>query len=783
MIRQGSYQGKGIIMTKIQTLKGLLFATMAWPFVSMPAYAQSATETVEADPAEIVVTANRRLENIVDVPLAVTAISGDVLNRKGLTQIENFVSQVPGFSIENQGRVGVRLILRGQNTGGAVGGATVASMIDDVILTSGSALSRGALVTPNLDLYDVERVEVLRGPQGTLYGANALGGLLKYVSRKPDLDTFGVKSELGIDSVRYGETGYAAKAAVNVPIASGVAALRVSGFANDVAGYVDNPLLGLSDVNGGKLYGGRAILLVKPSEALSLRLTAAFQKDRYGSEGITQIVGAPVNSNTETSASFRLFGNHPVENLQFAGNTRGSFEYYNGLVDYDFGAVQFISSTSYVKGARRFFVDASNGPAAPGLTLAAALGGLFSEPIVAIVDQENSFTKFNQELRLSSESDALRWQIGAFYSNEDIVFDQGFLTRAVADTSRSVTVLPFIPGLGGLGLGDSLTVADYEELSGFAEATFSFGERFELSVGGRYSNIKQTVDFSTGAGLFTGPVDSAIPTNKSSENKFTFSIAPRFELTEDISAYARVASGFRPGGPITLAGAGTLFPASFKPDSTVNYELGLKGSTANRLLTFDVAAFYIDWKDIQIVSAFVNPNSGQSFFLTGNAGKARSQGIEWAFGLRPVSGLEIGWTGAITDATLRSDAPGLGGSKGDFLPYVPRVTNAVNIDYSMPLSDGLTASFGGTWNHTGARNSEFSTSPALSGNVRLPSYDSFDLRAGLAFDRFRIDALVRNVTDVRGLILYRSTAGFNATTGSGVISQPRTFSIRLSSDF
>jgi outer membrane receptor protein involved in Fe transport len=748
-----------------------------------PAVAQTAAETSEGGPAEIVVTANRRLENIVDVPLAVTAINGDDLNRKGLTQIESFVSQVPGFSIENQGRIGIRLVLRGQNTGGAVGGATVASMIDDVILTSGSALSRGALVTPNLDLFDVERIEVLRGPQGTLYGANALGGLLKYVSKKPDLDAFGVKSELGADAVRYGETGFSAKAAVNVPLASGAAALRVSGFANDVAGYVDNPLLGLSDVNGGKLYGGRAILRVEPNDALSLRLTAAFQKDRYGSEGITQIVGAPVNSNTETSASFKLFGNRPVENLQFAGNTHGSFEYYNGLVDYDFGGVQLLSSTSYVKGARQFFVDASNAPAAPGLTLATALGGLFGGPIVAIVDQENSFKKVNQELRLSSESDALRWQLGVFYSNEDILFDQGFLTRAAADTSRNVTILPFIPGLGGLGLGNNETVADYEEISGFAEATISLGERFELSVGGRYSNIKQTVDFSTGAGLFNGPVDSALPTNKSSENKFTFSVAPRFEITADISAYARVASGFRPGGPITLAGAGTLFPASFKPDSTVNYETGVKGSTAGNLFTFDVAAFYIDWSDIQIVSAFVNPNSGQSFFLTGNAGKARSKGFEWAFGLRPANGLDIGWTGAVTDAKLRSDAPGLGGSKGDPLPYVPRVTNAVNVDYSVPLNDSLSASFGGTWNHTGARNSEFSTSPALSNNVKLPSYDSFDLRAGLSFDRFRIDALVRNVTDVRGLILYRSTSGFNATSGSGVISQPRTISIRLTSEF
>ncbi len=772
-------------MTRYKFKQALLCCTVALPLASTPAIAQTTGAVANEDGStEIVVTANRRQENIVDVPMSVTALAGDDLNRKGLTQIESFASQVPGFSIENQGRIGIRLVLRGQNTGGSVGGAAVASMIDEVVLTSGSALSRGALVTANLDLYDVERIEVLRGPQGTLYGANALGGLLKYVAKKPDLDRLGGSGELGVENVRYGETGYSVKGALNVPIATDVAAIRVTGYYNDVPGYVDNPLLGLDNVNGGELYGGRAALLVQPSDALSVRLTAGFQKDRYGSEGITQLVGAPTVSDSETSASFRIVGGRPIETLRFAGNTGGDFEYYNGLIDYDFGSVQLTSSTSYLKGKRTFFVDASNGPAAPGLTLAQALGGLFPEPIVAVLDQTNSFEKFNQEIRLSSDGDgALRWQVGVFYSNEDILFDQTFQTRAAADTSRNVGVSPFIPGLGGLSLGGSLTLADYEEISGFGEATLRIGDRFELSLGGRYSHIEQSADASTSPGLFTGPTPTTNPTIDSSEKKFTFSVAPKFELSDDISLYGRIASGFRPGGPITTPGAGTLFPASFGPDQVVNYEVGIKGRTPSGLLTFDVAAFYIDWKDIQIVSAFVNPNSGQSFFVTGNAGKARSQGLEWAFGLRPVRGLDLGWTGAITDAKIRTDAPGLGASRGDHLPYVPRVSSAVNVDYSVPLTANLTGNLGATWNHVGARNGEFSTSPALSNNPRLPAYDSFDLRAGLAFDRFRVDELVRNIGDRRGIVLYRSSGGFEATSGSGVIIQPRTISLRLSADF
>jgi iron complex outermembrane recepter protein len=746
--------------------------------------AQAAPAAADEDVAstDIIVTANRREQNIIDVPLSVTAIGGDTLNRRGLTQIESFTSEVPGLSIENTGRIGVRIILRGQNSGGS--GATVATMFDDVVLSSASALSRASVVTPNLDLYDMERIEVLRGPQGTLYGATAQGGLLKYVSRKPDLTNIGGSGEVGLDNVRWGETGYSVKGAVNLPIVTDKLALRVVGYYNDVPGYVNNPLLDLKAVNGGEMYGGRAALLFQATDALSIRLTAAKQKESYGSEGITQLVGSPLVPNGETAESFRVFSGRPVENLQFAGSTDGDFEFYNGVVEYDFGRALLTSSTSFSKGARSFFVDASNGPAGPGLTLAGAAGGLFGEPIVALIDQSNSYEKFNQEVRLGSQGDGrLTWQIGGFYSKETVLFDQNFDTRAAADTSRSVTVLPFIPGLGGLSLGGSLIDGDYEEFSGFGEVTFRATERLELSVGGRYSSIDQKADYTTFAGLFTGPADTVYPQFESSESKFTYSVAPLFRVTPEVSVYARLATGYRPGGPITTPGAGTLFPASFDPDTTTNYEIGTKGSVLSGSLSFDVAFYNIDWNDVQIITPYQNPDTGQLFFVTGNGGRARSRGVEWAFAGTPFPGLDIRWVGAITDAELRQDAPGLGGTAGDRLPYVPDFTSALSIDYAAALSQSLTGSVGASWSHVGNQSGDFTSTNLLSNNPRLPSYDSFDLRAGLAFDRFRLDLLARNLTDAQGLVTYRNSAGFNGQTGTGVIIQPRTFSVRLSASF
>ncbi len=747
-------------------------------------FAQSAPDAATEDTAaaDIIVTANRREQNIIDVPLSVTAISGDTLNRRGLTQIENFVSEVPGLSIENTGRIGVRIILRGQNTGGA--GATVATMFDDVVLSSASALSRGSVVTPNLDLYDIERIEVLRGPQGTLYGATAQGGLLKYVSRKPDLDSFGGSAEAGLDTVRWGETGYSLKGAVNVPIVADKLAVRVVGYYTDVPGYVNNPLLDLDAVNGGEMYGGRAALLFQATDALSIRLTAAKQKESYGSEGITQLVGSPLVPNGETRDSFNVFSDRPIETLQYAGEANGDFEFYNGVIEYDFGNALLTSSTSYSKGKRDFKVDASNSPAGPGLTLAGAVGGLFGEPIVAIVDQENSYTKFNQEVRLGSQGDGrLTWQIGGFFSREDVIFDQNFLTVAAADTSRPVTVLPFIPGIGGLGLGGSLTDGDYKEFSGFGEVTFRATDRFELSVGGRYSSIDQTADYTTFAGLFTGPVDAVYPEFKSSESKFTYSVAPLFRATEEVSVYARLATGYRPGGPLTTPGAGTLFPASFDPDTTTNYEIGAKGSVLSNALSFDVAFYRIDWNDVQIITPYQNPTTGQLFFVTGNGGKARSQGVEWSFAGQPLPGLDIRWVGAITDAELREDAPGLGGTAGDRLPYVPELTSSVSIDYSTALSATITGNAGATWSHVGSQSGDFTATPILSNNPRIPSYDTFDLRVGVTFSQFRLDLLARNITDSQGLVTYRNAGGFNGQTGSGVIIQPRTYALRLSATF
>ena len=777
--------GSKRLAMRLVGLGALLSGTSLW---TVAAHAAAPAATDELTTNEIVVTASRREQSLVEVPAAVTAVSGDVLEQRALTDIRDFAALVPGFSIDDRGGTDVRLILRGQNTGGA--GASVATMMDDVVLSSTSALSNGSTVTPNFETYDLERVEVLRGPQGTLYGATAQGGLLKYVTKKPDLTRWGGAGEVGLETVNQGATGYSGRAALNVPLVTDKLAVRAVGYYLDLPGFIDNPLLGLKDVNSGERWGGRISLLAKPTDRLTIRVTGAYQKEAYGAEGVVEVVGSPV-PNAETANSFRIVGGTPSDRKGYQAGSEARARFVNAVIDWDVGFAELTSSTSLVKVDRRLAFDISNTPAAPLFTLGMAVSPLFGEPIVLPLVQDNDHRKFNQEVRLASKKgvgpDWLTWQIGVFHSYEDVLFGQEFVTRSAADTSQILTVLPFIPGIGGLGLGGQRTDANYNEWSGFGDVTLKLGERFEISLGGRYTDIRQDGLVTNFPGVFTGPPSATDPTISgtvpfaSSEHKFTYSVAPRFAVTDQVSVYGRVASGYRPGGPLTVPGAGSNgIPRGFRPDNTVNYEIGTKGDLGP--LAFDIAVYRIDWTDVQVLGA-VTPQGGPTLFVTTNGGRARSQGIEWAFSLRPIENLTIAWSGNAVEAKLRSDVPGIGGFAGNNLPYVPGFSSTLSGDYRVPLTAGTTLTLGATWAHVGKRNGEFIAQPILSNNPRLPSYNTVDLRAGLEFLGITADVLVRNVGNVRGITGYRSAFGFNGTTGQAAIVQPRTVQLRLSGRF
>ena len=762
------------------------------PILILPnAYALDAKSSIVEE--TIIVTASKRDQRIVDVPTAVTAIAGKDLVEHNLLQVEDFMDQIPALHIEKFGNRSTKVVLRGLNAGGA--GATVATLIDEAALTYASGAANGGFDIANLDTYDLSRVEVLRGPQGTLYGAAAVGGLVKYVTNKPLLDQFEGGVEIGSEKIEQGDSGFTGRGMLNVPLFDGVAALRVTGFYKDIPGFIDNPLSGRDNANDGERYGGRVQLLVEPTDNFSIRLMALMQDQSYDDPGDVELVGAAFTPGTRNSNEFDIANSGDFTwNSLNRGVSDNETRLYTLELNWSTSSFNILSATSFGEINSTFRVDITSDEVAAGVTFGDAFSPVYGVPISIYSDQTNDLEKFNQEFRISSIEAiemgevSLDWQLGVFYSEEDITFNQFFDALDAATGAILLTDI-FAPfGAPQLPVGGSTLPATYEEIAIFGEVVVHFNDQMEVAIGGRYASNEQESQVSSFAGLANGPFDIFNPVVKTDEEDFTWSLAPSYHFTEDTVAYARIATGYRPGGPsLLIPGAPPDFPLGYVSDSTLNYEIGFKGDMADGLLSFDVAAFYIDWDDIQVLTQFISTTSGQTFNITGNAGKATSQGLEWNLAWQPVEGLTVSDVGAYVDAALSETARSLGAVDGDQLPYNSEWTNTLNIDYTTSVRN-VAVTVGATWRYVGERFTGFAapvgpTGERLPGShVELPSYSTFSARVVAEFEHFYIRLFGRNLTDEHDLVQYTTGGGFN-NAGKGQIIQPRTIGISVGANF
>ena len=356
-------------------------------------------------------------------------------------------------------------------------------------------------------------------------------------------------------------------------------------------------------------------------------------------------------------------------------------------------------------------------------------------------------------------------------------------------TPASIAATP--PGSSQVFLGDIRT--KYQEYAGYLDATYHFSPTFDIEAGGRVFRNKQSFTQTTGGALFFPAAFTTTGPFRSKETKATFAVAPRIHFTRDLVAYGRVASGYRPGGPnvavpaaSTAAGSldspTTSPPNSFGADTTVNYEVGFKGSLLGNVFGFDVAGFYIDWKDIQVVQTYRRGFTG--YPITLNAGKAVSKGLEWNFNVQPMRRLSLGWLGAYTDSTLSDDIPQLGGTGGSQLPYVPKWQTTVTADFNVPVSDGAELNVGGSYAYTGKRRTNYGFDQTRS-YLQIPSYQVWNAQAGVRFDQLTLQVYGKNLTDKRGITTCdRGNVVLGvALPGTIGIIRPREIGVRLSSRF
>lgn len=744
---------------------------------AVPALAQDVGAPAAGDASTldtVVVTANKRVENVRDVGASISVVGERELENLGASSLSDYAALIPGLQVQNGGSPGLTSVsLRGISA--LSSGATVATYIDEVpVGSSGIYQGAGALM---LDLlpYDISRVEVLRGPQGTLYGAGAIGGLLKYVTHAPDAAGREFRVGLGGRAVQDGGHDWNGRFGASLPLHDDRLGLRVSAARNGLPGYTDNAVDGRRDVNTGEQTGARAALSWD-GDTVDVGLSVLQQRvrsDDRASVALDPQTRAPLAG----ELSGRSWQRQPFDKKL----TLASLS-----LAWDLGWGDFVSATGWsnTKTLDRIDTTVQFGEVADQL-----LG--LPEPGSSFTRYDFDLDKLTQEFRLTSASGGrFEWMVGVFYTKEDAEQSQ-FAWLGQRDGSP----LP----AGGEAYSTLARIAlpsTYEELALFANGSWRIGERFKLDAGIRQARNEQWFSQNVSAGILA-PIGDA--PGESSEDVFTWSLSPQFKLADDVLLYLRAATGYQPGGPnVALAG----MPPSVDSSMLSSYEAGLKSQFAERRVQLDLAAFRIDWEDIQVASSF----NGIGGLV--NGGEAKSEGVELAALFRATDRLLLGLNAAYTRASVKNDFEptvipqdgfdvilntGLG---GDRMPYVPKLSWSATAEYAFATAGGLDGQVGAALRWTGDRVNDTTerqrlTAPgdpstvlgeALTPPLELDSYRALDLYAGIGRDRWSLRAYVNNVTGEDGWSSIAPIDG--ALTGArghlaAVPIQPRTFGIEF----
>jgi len=716
----------------------------ASPASAASAAAPAETKQAPSQVLEVVtVSATRRREPTRDVPMQVNRLSVQQMERSGAASLSDYMSTQPGVDVKTAGGPGLgQVSIRGVTTGDQTI-ATVGVYIDDVAFGSNSAYAGGSSTALDMSLLDLNHIEVLRGPQGTLYGAGAMGGLLKYVTNEPDTSALSGKVALGVRSTKNGGLGHTESAVVNVPLKEDMAALRVAVFRDHDAGYITGvgPAAG-SKLNSGNTTGGRLSLLVEPSSQLKLRLTATAQDiKRDGNDVVDYDIatGQP----TEGDLTHRVGVREPYSvSIRLASLD----------VEYDFRWARFNSISSVQRSETQTRLDSA--------FYNPVLTGLLGQPVdFAKLDSAPNVHKRTQEFRLTSERGAVEWLAGLYLDHETGANDQSISATLLSDGSSLDVVQASQP-------------STYRETALYGDVTFNLAPQWSLTTGARIARNEQSY------GQVTNGVPS--PTTDSSETAKTYLATLRYTLTKDSTVYFRAASGYRPGGPNppALDGSGAPIPGSptsFKSDSLWSYELGYKADLLDKRLSVEAAVYDIRWKDIQ------QPVAVGATTLIGNAGRASVRGTELFARYRATDSWNLDGSISYIDAKLTEDAPALGAA-GSRLPNSARLSGSLGTNHTFALA-GRASYAGLGLRYVGERNAGFDTAGTSQPNFRMPSYVLADLQGGVDFGTFQLALFVRNLSDRRAVLGADAALVAFGSPLRATVAQPRTFGATLTASF
>jgi outer membrane receptor protein involved in Fe transport len=689
---------------------------------------------------EVIVTAEKRRERLVDVPASVTALTGQSLSKQGIVSITDFAALAPGLTFKGAGDGETSLVIRGINAAVSLG-PTVGVLVDGVPIGSTSSLGGGATWQFDAGTWDLNRVEVLEGPQSTLYGAAGMTGLVSYVHNEPALSHFEAAGEGDVSGTEDGGVNYATRGMVNIPIVADQLALRVAASHFENSGYIDDPSLNLSKINKFDEDSVRASLLWKPTSALSITLDGNYQNnDRAASDVVlyNRASGQPVNG--------------PLQNAQgLLDPWRFKLGEGDLNIDYDLGPVTLTSVSSYQSYdgvINAFFTNTALGSALKGV------GAVNTDVLL-----QPTTTKWTQELRVvSRDNSPLHYIAGFFYTSEDSLPEQ--------------TINGFGASGAPIALNPLLIIHEpdnYVEYAGYAQLGYTFFGKLDITGGIRYT--RDTTSFFETTGGLLGPSVRQVPMTSSTEDEVNYLLTAKYKLSDSSNIYARASSGYRPGGPNSgVVGA----PLTFSPDHLWNYEVGYKARLWNGRAEFDADAFYVTWDDIQVTAV-----TAQGLAYTTNGRKAISQGVEARGSVVPIDGLTVSGNVAYTDAHLLDPIPSVGGAAGERLPNSPTWSGAIIADYRFPLTGTLYGFAGGTLRAVGDETAAFNGAPKSIPQYHLPGYVLGDLRAGIDGGRWTVTAYIRNVGDSRAQLSASTNSETTTNFALVEIARPRTIGVTL----
>ena len=689
--QNGANSGQGDKTMHTMSKKKLLSQIMGF-FIAGNSVAAVAENEVDGFLLEeVVVTAQKREQNVKEVPFSVGVLGAQELERRGIGNLTDLSITVPGLLVQDSGTATRKVSIRG--IGNTFGGSSLVGLYVDEVPVTASPNSQ-----LDLQIYDLERVEVLKGPQGTLYGEGSTGGTIRFITKDPSMDGFAAGTDITLAFTKDGDPSEKVQGMVNLPVGDSLA-LRVAGTYANTGGWVDQPALDKTDINHQELYNLRTKALWQPTDSLQVKAMAIVHRAKGGSGTI----GVDDDSNYTQAFLDPSTPSKPQDD----------YDIYNLTIDYDLSGMSLLSSTSYMELDKHF---QNMGYRCCFPTVDDSYYNVFGP------DVRFSGEVFTQELRLSSDgSGPLTWTVGGFFRDAELnPWNWPNPDSLFGDPNDSDTLVNF-------------TVYDEqtsESWAVFGEAEYALTEQFTAGLGLRYFEDDRTFQSD--------------PTGVQEEQSDTFdTVNPKFFIsyaaTDEINIYANASKGFRSGG-FNSAG----FP-SYDPESVWSYEIGTKGYLLDGRIDMEFAYFYSEYEDYQIVGVV----PGIVANITSNAGNARITGVDFLLAFQATENIELGINGNhMHTEFVEISADSSSHIEGDPIDLVPKYGFTVWGGYSVDFEAGK-AFARLEYNEQGKshfRNRSF-------GDDYRSTSDEINMlnaRVGWENDQWNVELFAQNLLDDRG---------------------------------